>query len=134
MQTSTETVKTRAAPDASADALKAAKAFVAYIEFFRSHGTGDQIRKYPDDDPMGGYENIVRRAVELAAECEGLSRGRETHDRPARVRAAAPDLFEALQDIVEQFEATMLPVGPDLADSIRVFGKAAIAKATGAAS
>lgn len=38
------------------------------------------------------------------------------------------EMLEALKDIVEQFEATRLSVGVDLADSIRVFGKGAIAK------
>ena len=38
---------------------------------------------------------------------------------------------EILKDIVEQYEHTLLPVGADLSDSIRVFGKQAIQKATG---
>ena len=44
---------------------------------------------------------------------------------------AAPDLYAALSDIVEQFEASIVPVGPDLADSIRVFGKKALSRAKG---
>src|SRR6266404_3948217 len=49
----------------------------------------------------------------------------------ARLIAAAPALFEALEDIVEQFEKTKLMVGADLSDSIRVFGKGTIAIARG---
>jgi len=68
----------RRPPDASEQALKAAKALVAYIEFFRTHGTGDCMRRYPDDDHFGGYSNIVRRADELAKQIGefdgGLSR------------------------------------------------------------
>lgn len=45
--------------------------------------------------------------------------------------AAAPELLDALKDIVRQFEKSRVMVGPDLADSIRVFGKQAIAKAEG---
>jgi hypothetical protein len=65
-------------PDASEAALSAAKAFVAYIEFFRTHGTGDCMRRYPDDEPMGGYDNIVRRAYMLAADCDGFD-GRDRY-------------------------------------------------------
>ena len=49
----------------------------------------------------------------------------------AQVIEAAPDMLDALKDIVEQFERTRIAVPADLADSIRVFGKAAISKATG---
>jgi hypothetical protein len=49
----------------------------------------------------------------------------------AQVIEAAPDMLDALRDIVAQFEKTQVPVPADLADSIRVFGKAAISKATG---
>lgn len=58
--------------DASERALKAAKELVAYIEFFRTHGTGDCMRRYPDDESMGGYDNIVRRAAELADAVRGF--------------------------------------------------------------
>lgn len=85
------------APGCSEVALKAAKKLVAYIEFFRSHGTGECMEKFPDDEPMGGYENVVRRAAECAAEIEDASRGHGAHDRPARVRAAGPQLASALQ-------------------------------------
>ena len=86
-----------AQPDCIEIALKAAKELVAYIEFFRSHDTGECMKKFPNDDPMGGYENIVCRAAECAAEIEDASRGHVAHDRPARVRAAAPQLATALQ-------------------------------------
>ena len=45
--------------------------------------------------------------------------------------SAAPDMYEALCDIVEQAEKTMMPIPADLADSIRVFGRAALRKAEG---
>jgi hypothetical protein len=64
-------------------ALLEAKRFVRYIEDFRTHGTGDMHRMYPDDDQNGkfeGYGNIVRRAKELAAKCEQL--GKRPEDRP----------------------------------------------------
>lgn len=62
-------------PDASQQALKAAKALVAYIEYFRTHGTGDVMRRYPDDDHFGGYGNILRRADELVAQIESFDGG-----------------------------------------------------------
>ncbi len=49
----------------------------------------------------------------------------------ARLIAAAPELLEALEDIIEQADLTLFRIGPDLADSIRVFGKPAVAKAKG---
>jgi hypothetical protein len=68
--------------DCSEQALIEAKKLVAYIEFFRTHGTGDVLRRYPDDDHMGGYDNIVRRARECA---ESINR----FDGRAHFRAAA---------------------------------------------
>jgi hypothetical protein len=44
---------------------------------------------------------------------------------------AAPAMAAALLDICQQYDATLLPVGADLADSINVFGRDALAKATG---
>jgi hypothetical protein len=44
---------------------------------------------------------------------------------------AAPKMAEALEDIIAQAEKTHLMLGPDLADSIRVFGKQALAEAKG---
>ena len=49
----------------------------------------------------------------------------------AHLIAAAPDMYEALEDIIEQAEKTNLLIGADLADSIRVFGKIALKKARG---
>ena len=51
--------------------------------------------------------------------------------KDAHLIVAAPEMLEALEDIVEQFEKTHFQVGPDLSDSIRVFGKQAITKARG---
>ena len=53
-------------------ALEAARAFVAYIEYFQTHGTGSLMCRYPDDDAFGGYDNIVRRSQELAAEIDSF--------------------------------------------------------------
>ena len=44
---------------------------------------------------------------------------------------AADDMYAALEDIIEQAEKSLLPLGADLADSIRVFGKQAVAEAEG---
>lgn len=66
--------------DASHQALKAAEDLVAYIKFFRTHGTGDCMRRYPDDEPAGGYDNIVRRAYELAVACDGFDGRRRYRD------------------------------------------------------
>ncbi len=49
----------------------------------------------------------------------------------AHLIASAPDMYEALKEIIELDEQTRLPMGADLADSIRVFGKQALAKAEG---
>lgn len=75
-------------PCASEQALKAAKALVEYIEYFRTHGTGDLMRRYPDDDTFGGYDNIVRRAHELAAQCEGFD-GRAARRAAEKATVAA---------------------------------------------
>lgn len=45
---------------ASELALKAAKAFVKDIEFFRSHGTGDMNKRYADHLSGDGYSWIAR--------------------------------------------------------------------------
>lgn len=49
----------------------------------------------------------------------------------AQLREAAPEMYEALKDIIEQAARTHLMLGADLADSINVFGKQALAKAEG---
>lgn len=67
--------------DASLQALRAAEALVTYIKFFRTHGTGECMAKYPDDETFGGYDNIVRRAKELADAIDGFD-GR-SHKRRA---------------------------------------------------
>ncbi len=60
--------------DASEKALRLAQELVAYIDFFRTHGTGETLKRYPDDDAFGGFDNIVRRANELAAKVEHLGK------------------------------------------------------------
>ena len=47
----------------------------------------------------------------------------------AHLIKAAPNMYEALEDIINQAEATHMMLPPDLADSILVFGKQALAKA-----
>jgi hypothetical protein len=68
----------------SAQALIEAKKLVAYIDYFETHGTGDLMRRYPDDDAFGGYDNIIRRARELADKIEAFDTS-----RPARLAAQA---------------------------------------------
>lgn len=75
-------------PGPSAKALKAAKALAAYIEFFRTHGTGELMARYPDDDTFGGYNNIVRRAHALAEQCEDFD-GRRRHRASAHTLKVA---------------------------------------------
>lgn len=45
--------------------------------------------------------------------------------------SAAPEMLEALEDIVDQWVRTRQQVPPDLSDSIRVFAQKAIQKARG---
>ena len=52
-------------------------------------------------------------------------------DNPQAVGEAIKEMYEALQDIVKEASRTHLPIGADLADSINVFGKQALAKAEG---
>lgn len=80
---------------------------------------------YDDDDGA-----IVARVVTPRKPSQTKARQAEALRR-ANVIAAAPELMEALREIVEQFERTRMSVPADLADSIRVFGKAALAKAEG---
>ena len=72
--------------DPSGDALKSAKAFVKMIEFFRTHGTGEFVKRYPDYLGAEGYDYIVRKAHELAEQCEGFDeqgQGRRRVNRAA---------------------------------------------------
>jgi hypothetical protein len=66
---------------------------------------------------------------------------RREHDNivivaPANPRTieAAYDMLEALKDIIDQAEKTSIALPADLSDSIRVLGKAAVAKAEGSMS
>jgi len=43
--------------------------------------------------------------------------------------AALPELLEAAEDVLEQYRKSIVPIGPDLADSIRVLLAAAVRKA-----
>lgn len=79
LHSSVDLPKTRNEP--SAAALKATKDFLAYIEFFRTHGTGDLVRKYGEDECMAGYGMIAQRAFELALHINALD-GR-AHTRTA---------------------------------------------------
>jgi len=49
----------------------------------------------------------------------------------ANLAKAAPKMAEALEDIIAQAAKTRLMMGVDLADSIKVFGKQALAEAKG---
>lgn len=80
--------------------------------------------------------NIVSaESGRLIANCMSYSSNRnaqqiyEENLANSRLIKAAPDMFEALLDIIQQLELAKTPVPADLADSIRVFGKAAIKKA-----
>lgn len=47
-------------------------------------------------------------------------------EKDAAKEQAGRKMFEALADIVEQFERTRMRVPADLSDSIRIFGKQAL--------
>ena len=47
-------------------------------------------------------------------------------DNPQAVAESIKDMYEALEDIIQQAEKTLF-VGADLADSIKIFGKQALA-------
>ncbi|RJP17201.1 MAG: hypothetical protein C4529_15000 [Deltaproteobacteria bacterium] len=48
-----------------------------------------------------------------------------------RLAASAPELLEAAEDVLKQYRESVVPIGPDLSDSIRVFLAAAVRKAKG---
>ncbi len=58
--------------------------------------------------------------TDLSPDAEFIFRACNSHDA----------MLEALQDIVEQLETTILPIGVDVKDSIRYFCKPAIKEAT----
>lgn len=72
--------------DASEAALKATKEFLRYIEFFRTHGTGELVAKYGEDECMAGYGMIVQRAFELAEHINMLDRRAHTRTENGRPR------------------------------------------------
>jgi hypothetical protein len=82
------TTSNGAHPSPSAVALKAAKQFAVYIEFFRTHGTGDLVRKYGEDECMAGYGMVVQRAFELAEFLNGLDGRAHTRTADGRHREA----------------------------------------------
>jgi len=59
------------------------------------------------------------------------TRSCDNYKANANLIASAPELYEALEDIVEQAEKTKIMLPADLADSIRVFGRQVLAKAEG---
>lgn len=67
----------------------------------------------------------------LIAEVNPYHEDDKTIQANARLIVAAPDMYEALKDIIAEAEKSHLTIGADLDDSIRVFGKQALAKAEG---
>lgn len=58
----------------------------------------------------------------------------DIHDKNmsnANLIAAAPDMYEALEDIINQAKKTKMPIPADLADSIHILGERALRKARG---
>ena len=58
-----------------------------------------------------------------------LTQTLENAERICNILNSYPLVYEALEDIIQQADKTILSLGPDLADSIRVFGKPALAAA-----
>lgn len=79
------------------------------------------------------FEKALPANARIADKEKALTRATREMHANGYLMAAAPDMYEALRDIVEQAEKTMLPIPADLADSIRVFGRAALEKAEGKA-
>lgn len=75
-------------------------------------------------------ENEIRRPL---AFLPAGDRTRAENLANAALIAAAPEMYEALRDIIEQADRCMMMIPADLADSIKIFGRAALAKADGKA-
>lgn len=71
-------------------------------------------------------KNYLPEVEQLELDSKALTHAKQIN-KPDLI-AAAGDMAEALKDIIEQAERTRLPLGADLADSINVFGKQALAK------
>jgi len=76
-------------------------------------------------DEEVGYETYKYIAEVNPCEDGRFLDGEETAN--AHLIAAAPDMYEALEDIIKQAEKSHMMLPPDLADSIKVFGKQALA-------
>ena len=70
------------------------------------------------------------RDTAMRVACSGFTTEQLKAVNPTLI-ASLPDVYEALKDIVEQADKTRVMLPADLADSIRVFGKQALAKAGG---
>lgn len=68
------------------------------------------------------------KEVQTVAECKRRNHGRGGNWR-TRLNKAAPELLEAAEDVIEQFRKSIVPIGPDLSDSIRVLLADAVRKA-----
>lgn len=81
-------------------------------------------------------ETVICRTINKKASTKPLAEEEANAERIVtavneydKLKADNARMLDALKDIVETYDKTRLPLSADLADSIRVFGKAAIAQA-----